>query len=253
MTLQSDKRAHTASASLWSTSPLISLGSVEYRRGHDRRVIARDGDEIADRGHGGGFAAGAGPGNRHVPGIHAGDDGRVLRSDRPREERCARHEHRRHPGRQRRPLAVVVGVRNLPNGPAPRAGIAEVFRLDPRGRPRLDPRGADAKPEPERAQNRELRRRVHAARDRPTDPTRRSRARTHRRSPRRSRSRALPSATARRCSCRSGLRRCASRVRRRVRRRARARSASPRRRPPRIAAAGPAAPRATAAPGHGAR
>ncbi len=33
MTLQSDKRAHTASASLWSTSPLISFGSVNIGAG----------------------------------------------------------------------------------------------------------------------------------------------------------------------------------------------------------------------------
>ena len=163
MTLQSDERAHTASASLWSDSPRISPGSSRTGAG----TIAARSRAMATRSPSAATAVASPPApwpvNVISPAYDAGDDRGVLRPGRPREQRGRRHEGRRDPGRRgsidRGSYSACAICRMVP--PRCRA-FRKSSGCELRRAARLDLAGADAQAERERAQDRQLRGRIAA-------------------------------------------------------------------------------------------
>ena len=219
MTLQSKERAHTASArrvrpcareSDRSAYDVMSGYEPGDRRETGAGTTAARSRAMARRSLITATAVASPPAPAPLiamsPGVHAADDRRILRTGRSREDGTARHDDRGDPGRERRPLAVVVGVRDLADRPAVPPRSLEVGRRDRRGRSRLDARRH------RRAARTPARRGWPAwpprrrRRGRARDPLPRSRARARWPGPRRASSPWPPSARARRSSCRSGSR-----------------------------------------------
>ncbi len=163
MTLQSDKRAHTASANECSDSPLISRGSTSAGAGTiaaRSRAIARRSLRMATAGA---SPPAPCPGQRDVAGVRARDDGRILRSGHLRKERGVGDERSAPPTRSARTdCAIVRRVRDLPDRPAAQLRSLERLQADARRRPGVDRVGINAQVKCERAEDRELGGRVDA-------------------------------------------------------------------------------------------
>ena len=141
----------------------LELGAHAGRGGGnlDAARAVGEGEQIADHGDRRRLAAGAVAGEDHIAAVVAGGDDHILRSLRPGQRRTQRNQHGANSGRE--PALDLLGARNLADGAAEVAGIAEVDGRDGGDGPGNDFLGIDLDAEDEAHEDGKLGARVESA------------------------------------------------------------------------------------------